>query len=219
MTPRGRWTIIGIALAAMAGTSAAAEDRVTPLLSNPHGLNRLSAEDRARIDALRSAMSDEEVAILVDALRLPASDAELLDTERLQSEERALVVLGMVGGLRAQNLLVEHYRAVSARLQAADGMPAEDAAVVGRTLLGLRRTTLEQLGEAGGAELLSETIDGLTQSDPSTQVVILRYVGKVGAGRPDVLQRLEALQGHGSAPLGPNSALLAATVAALKSRP
>jgi len=203
--------MIGALLCVAAGHAAEMNEseataQVERLLHNQHGLTRLSAADRDAVTQMQ-ATPVAYVKLISPFLTLPSADTDLQD-EAVQVHERALTLLGTLGGDQARASILQDYRALTARLQvvhSTTGNPGSTRA--GRILSSLRRLALDELGRLGGIEALDDALNDVEAADPATQVVMLRYIARVSAGNGPVLHRLYKIRAQPQSALAKSPAL------------
>jgi len=191
------------------GAQSAAEqarNHVEYFLNNQHGLNRLSAADRDLL-AQMQATPETYVELIHPTLTLLYSDTVLQD-ETVKVHERALTLLGTLGGDQARASILQDYHALTARLRVLQGTTGDPASTrLGRIFLSLRRLALDELGRVGGIEVLGDVLNEVEAADAATQVVMLRYIARVGAGNSAALQRLYKIRGQPQSALAKSPAL------------
>jgi hypothetical protein len=171
-------------------TAAAVPQQETPqqainaLLSLAHGLERLSPENKARLERIRS-----NPAPYVNALKSVYAGkniAAIKDHEETLRFERAVLLLQTIGTSEAISQVADWYKAFD---QLAPGTPA-----VNRTkALHFKRVILSSLKTEKQEEIITSILAGLERMDPATKVAALEYIGRVGVNDGRILNELRRL--------------------------
>lgn len=191
-------------MSGQAPSSPAPEEAVEMLLSNPHGLISTAGDEVQRV-LERIRMSPEDYVPHIERLLATFGTPELLmKREGSLRYQRTIMLLREIGGAESKRILYGAFLSTVERESMAKPAGLRDVLEVNKRLL------LEALGRLNDPSLIDHCLTRIETEDYATQLVMLRFLGRVGKDNPRVVKKLEAITGSLDATLARDPALRSA---------
>lgn len=184
--------VVALSLSVSIGTAHAQDTPMQVIehfLSLPHGIYKLSPEDRALLAKVKADPTP-----YIDAVRSKYDAPELISRDASEDSlhfERAITFTGIIDHPAAVNLLGHWY----ARLDTALGERPAD-----RQLLLYLRFILDSL-DRKHPDVTSRVIDRIDRMDYASRIKALYYLQRTGKNDPQVIESLQKLLTDKNSPL------------------
>lgn len=152
------------------------------LVSLPHGLDRLSEENRGRLEQVRR--NPEPYITALRSLYVGRDIAAIGAYEDALRFERAIMLLGAVGSPGALSQLAVWYSVLEGATGHAAYAPNRD------NMLRFRRLVFVALGRAKQNDIVTSVLVSLEKMDHATRIAALEYLARCCVGSRDVVNGL-----------------------------